>query len=162
MTRTILQIITGIALLNLISCGQDHRTMKELNRDKANIHYEVSGQGDTTLLFIHGSYIDQSYWKQQVEHFKNNYRVVTIDLPGHGTSGRERTFWSLDGFAKDVNYVVQELDLERVILVGHSMGADIALLAATASPAPYIGLIAVDHFKNAATPLPAEQVSAIL
>jgi sigma-B regulation protein RsbQ len=136
--------------------------MKELNRDKASIHYEVSGKGDTTLLFIHGSYTDQSYWKSQVEQFKNNYRVVTLDLPGHGTSGRERTFWSLEGFAKDVNYVVQELELDQVILIGHSMGADVGLLAITAFPQPYIGFIAVDYFKNAATPLPGEQVSAIL
>jgi sigma-B regulation protein RsbQ len=62
--------------------------MKEIKRDNAVIDYQVKGNGDTTLLFVHGSYIDQTYWKGQVDYFNSEYKVVTIDLPGHGKSGK--------------------------------------------------------------------------
>ncbi|MBA4056115.1 MAG: alpha/beta hydrolase, partial [Marivirga sp.] len=76
--------------------------MKEIKRDDALISYEISGSGEFTLLFVHGSYIDQTYWKSQVDYFRAEYTVVTIDLPGHGKSGRERKHWSVQGFALDV------------------------------------------------------------
>ncbi len=149
-------------MINLNSCSPGNKANKELKRDGAVINYQVSGTGDTTLLLVHGSYIDQTYWKAQVDHFKNRYRVVTLDLPGHGLSGKERQSWTIKGFADDVNYLVQELELKNVILVGHSLGADIGLVALTSQPGLYKGFIAVDFFKNAATPLPEEQVNGIL
>ncbi|MBC7849312.1 MAG: alpha/beta hydrolase [Chitinophagaceae bacterium] len=130
--------------------------MKELIRDNAHINYRIAGSGDTTLVFVHGSYIDQSYWYDQVTFFSGRYTVVTMDLPGHGLSGNDRADWSLDGFAQDVAMLIAELGLKNVILVGHSMGAEINLIAATTHKAPILGMIAVEFFKNAATPLPEE------
>src|SRR5450432_3059302 len=98
--------------------------MKEIKRDNAIINYQVTGSGDTTLLFLQGSYIDQTYWKNQVNYFSANYTVVTLDLPGHGKSGIERKHWSVQGFAEDVITVIKELNLTNVILIGHSLGAD--------------------------------------
>jgi sigma-B regulation protein RsbQ len=130
--------------------------MKEIKRDNAVINYQVAGNGDTTLLFIHGSYIDQTYWKDQVEYFNSQYKVVTIDLPGHGKSGRERTDWSVRGFAEDVNEVIKRLALNNVVIIGHSLAGDINLMAVSSQPGPIIGFIGIDNFKNAATPLPPE------
>jgi sigma-B regulation protein RsbQ len=127
--------------------------MKEIKRDNAVIDYQVTGSGDITLLFVHGSYNDQAYWKKQVEYFKNNYTVVTLDLPGHGRSGKDRKRWTIEGFAKDVEAVITELNLKNVVLIGHSMGAGIALMVATSFPEPLSGFIAIDYFKNAATPM---------
>jgi sigma-B regulation protein RsbQ len=130
--------------------------MKEIKRDNAIINYNITGSGDTTLLFVHGSYIDQIYWAAQVDYFSKNYKVVTFDLPGHGKSGRERIHWSVNGFAEDVSFVIKELNLKNVILIGHSLGGDINLIAAIAHPENIIGFIGIDNFKNAATPLPME------
>jgi len=138
---------------------------QEIKRDGAVINYHMSGQGDITLLFVHGSYIDQNYWSEQVSFFSPHYTVVTIDLPGHGKSGRDRKNWSLEGFAEDVIEVIKTLHLENVILIGHSIAGDVNLMAAVRYPEPIIGFIGVDNFKNAATPLPAQyqcQVSTIL
>jgi pimeloyl-ACP methyl ester carboxylesterase len=129
---------------------------KEIKRDSAVINYLVQGSGATTLLFVHGSYIDQTYWMDQVIYFRSKYKVVTIDLPGHGKSGRERTNWSVRGFAEDVNEVIRSLALENIILIGHSLAGDINLMAASSHPGPIIGFIGIDNFKNAATPLPPE------
>lgn len=130
--------------------------MKEIKRDNTIINYNSTGIGNTTLFFVHGSYIDQTYWKKQVNYFNPNYTVVTLDLPGHGKSGKERKHWSTQGFAEDVVTVIKELDLKNVILIGHSMGGDVNLIAATSHPKNIIGFIGIDNFKNAAMPLSKE------
>ena len=128
--------------------------MKEVKRDNAVIDYRIEGTGDTTLLFVHGSYMDQTCWNAQVNYFSKRYKVVTFDLPGHGKSGKERGEWSMYGFSEDVLTVINELELKNVILIGHSMAADINLMATISDPDEIIGFIAIDIFKNAATPLP--------
>ncbi|HTE32787.1 MAG TPA: alpha/beta hydrolase [Chryseolinea sp.] len=135
--------------------------MKSIKRDNTSIAYTSTGSGEITLLFVHGSYIDQSYWSKQVEYFKDSFKVVTIDLPGHGKSGRERQHWSIVGFADDVLAVIDRLGLQQVILVGHSMGAEISLIVASKSE-KVIGFVSIDYFKNAATALPAEIVQNTL
>jgi sigma-B regulation protein RsbQ len=136
--------------------------MKEIRRDNAVINYRVSGDGDTSLLFVHGSYIDQTYWLEQVKFFTPNFTVVTLDLPGHGMSGRERKQWSTAGFAEDIIAVLKELKLNNVILIAHSWGADVALMAATKYPEPVKGFIAIDYFKTAATQvIPQQEVDAV-
>ncbi len=129
---------------------------KEIKRDNAVINYVVTGTGDTTLLFVHGSYIDQTYWANQGSFFSRRFKVVTSDLPGHGNSARDRKHWSVKGFAEDVHALIKELNLKNVILIGHSLGGDINLIAATSYPENIIGFIGIDNFKNAATPLPQE------
>jgi pimeloyl-ACP methyl ester carboxylesterase len=138
--------------------------MKEVRRDNAVIDYQVSGNGNKTLLFVHGSYIDKRYWNEQVKYFSADNTVVTLDLPGHGQSGRGRKNWLVEDFAKDVVTLTGELNLKNVILIGHSLGADISLIAATSYSELFSGFIAIDYYKNAATPLPQEfqpQIEAI-
>jgi pimeloyl-ACP methyl ester carboxylesterase len=133
--------------------------MKENKQNKQNntaINWHVTGDGDIVLFFVHGAFTDQAYWKKQVDYFSKNYTVVTIDLAGHGKSGRDRTDWSVENFAEDVQFVIQQLNLKNVILIGHSIAADINLLAAARHPSQIIGFIAIDAFKNAGTPLPDE------
>jgi len=119
--------------------------MKEIKRDGAIINYQVSGKGDKTLLFVHGSYIDKTYWNEQVNYFSQGNRVVTLDLPGHGRSGRERKNWSVQSFAEDIVTLTKELDLKNVILIGHSLAADINLIAATSHPELFKEFIAIDY-----------------
>ena len=135
--------------------------MKVIKRDNAIINYNITGSGDTTLLFVHDSYIDQTYWEKQANYFNPNYTVVTLDLPGHGKSGTERKHWSTQGFAEDVVTLIKELNLKNVILIGHSFGGDIGLIAATSHLENIIGFISIDYFKNAATPLPDYEQQAI-
>jgi sigma-B regulation protein RsbQ len=151
-------IFTILVLTQFISCteNKNSKKMKEIKRDNAVINYQITGSGDTTLLFVHGSYIDQTYWNEQMKYFSPNYTVVTLDLPGHGKSGTERKHWSTQGFAEDVITVIKELDLKNVILIGHSWGGDINLIVATSYLTPVLGFIAIDYYKNAATPLSPE------
>ena len=72
---------------------QERMTAKQITiRDRqVEINYFQQGQGDTTVLFLHGWCIDGTYWKNQVEYFSKNYNVYAIDLPGFGKSKAERT-----------------------------------------------------------------------
>ena len=99
-------------------------------------------------MFIHGWTCDHTHWRFQVPEFRDSFRVVAIDLPGHGASGADRESWSIDGLGADVATVVRALDLKHVILVGHSMGAPVALAAAPRLRGILRGIVAVDALHN--------------
>ncbi len=130
--------------------------MATFKSNGTTIDYNIYGNGSVNLLFVHGSYIDQTYWTEQVKYFEKEFSVITLDLAGHGKSGRERENWSIEGFADDLVNLIKALDLENVILIGHSLGSDVNLIAASKFFEPIIGFVIIETFKNAATPLPAE------
>src|SRR5437764_14509369 len=124
--------------------------------DGVNLVCEVRGQGDTALVFLHGWCGDRAYWKHQADAFAADYRVVTLDQAGHGESGKDRKAWTAGGLAGDVEAVVKALGLRRVILVGHSMGGQVALLAAKRMPETVVAVIGVDTLQNAEVEPPEE------
>jgi pimeloyl-ACP methyl ester carboxylesterase len=130
--------------------------IKSIEHEGVNIAYGDVGAGDTTLLFVHGAFIDMSYWSAQVEHFRHRYRVITIDLPGHGKSGKNHTKWTIQRYGVYIRALIEEFRLSRVVLIGHSMGGDVILEVATQCPETVIGFIGIDNFKNAGTAMPQE------
>src|SRR6059058_4554693 len=124
--------------------------------DGLNLVCEVRGQGDTALVFLHGWCGDREYWKHQVGPFAADYRVVTLDQAGHGESGKNRTAWTVGCLAGDVGAVVKALGLRRVILVGHSMGGPVALVAAKRLPGTVVAVVGVDTLQNAEFKPPEE------
>lgn len=86
--------------------------------DGVPISYEVRGQGATTLVFIHGWSCDRNYWRHQVDSMQGEYRVIALDLAGHGASGKDRTDWSTPNFANDVAAVIRATDAKNVVLIG--------------------------------------------
>lgn len=112
------------------------------------IDYTDTGKGDTTLLFVHGWAINKTYWADQVNYFGKRYRVVTIDLPGFGKSGKNRTRWNTAAYGQDIKNVINQLGLKNVILVGHSMAGNIVLQGAVDAPEYVIALVGVDNFKS--------------
>lgn len=117
--------------------------------DGITIAYDVRGRGATAIVFIHGWCCDRSFWRNQLEAFADDYRVVSLDLAGHGQSGRSRESWSVAAFGADVQAVVEQLDLKQVVLVGHSMGGPVALYAAPRLADRVIGVVGVDTLHNA-------------
>jgi pimeloyl-ACP methyl ester carboxylesterase len=125
--------------------------------DGLKIVCDVRGKGDTCLVFLHGWCGDRGYWKHQVGTFAADYRVVAFDQAGHGESGKERERWSVGSLAGDVEAVVKALGLKRVVLVGHSMGGSVALMAAKRLPGTVVLVVGVDTLQNAEFKMP-EQV----
>jgi pimeloyl-ACP methyl ester carboxylesterase len=130
--------------------------------DGVPIHYDVAGLGSPALVFVHGWSCDRTYWERQMEAFQSNHLVVALDLAGHGDSGLDRKVWSMEAFGKDVASVVEKLDLNEVILIGHSMGGSVILEAERIVPRRVSALIAVDTFFNVEMILSQEQADQFL
>ena len=149
-------ILVALALLTLAACsstspptpapaaqvGPLARTVT--SPDGVAIAYTTRGAGDVAMVFIHGGYADSSVWRHQAEAFSDRYQVVTVDLAGHGASGRNRTSWTPGSFGDDVAAVVEREGLDRVVLIGSSMGGPVALEAAARLPGRVLGVVAVD------------------
>lgn len=112
------------------------------------IHYQEQGQGDTTLLFIHGWCIDGTYWNEQLHYFSEQYRCIALDLPGFGKSTAERTDWTLESYGEDVSGLIDHLKLQNVILIGHSMSGEVALEVALKNKPSVVGMVGIDNFNN--------------
>ena len=77
-----------------------------ISNNGVNIAYTDTGRSDTTILFIHGWAINKGYWANQISYFGKKYRVVTMDLPGFGQSGKNRDKWDTKTYGSDVNAVI--------------------------------------------------------
>jgi pimeloyl-ACP methyl ester carboxylesterase len=137
--------------------------VRSLASDGTEIRYRVYGQGEPALVFIHGWSCNSGYWDPQLNEFASRYKVVTLDLAGHGQSpaGRRRD-WSMANFGGDVAAVVRDAGLGRVVLVGSSMGGAVALAAARQLPGQVIGIVGVDTFRDLAAPYPKALTDPLL
>jgi pimeloyl-ACP methyl ester carboxylesterase len=128
--------------------------------DGVPIAYVTAGRGDVALLFIHGGFADSSFWRSQIAAFSDRYRVVAVDMAGHGDSGRERRTWSMAAFGEDVRAVVNALGLQRVVVIGNSLGGPVGLEAARIMPDRIVAVIGIDTLHDATAPVDAEQWDA--
>ncbi|KKN34271.1 hypothetical protein LCGC14_0795280 [marine sediment metagenome] len=118
-----------------------------ISSDGVEIHYKIYGTGEPTLVFVHGWCCDKSYWKEQIPYFSKSYRMVLIDLAGHGESGLNRKDWTMELFGEDVACVAKKLGITKIVLIGHSMAGQVILEAARWLP-NVIGIIFVDAFTD--------------
>jgi pimeloyl-ACP methyl ester carboxylesterase len=129
---------------------------KTLSADKVEIVYTSRGSGETAVIFIHGGFADRSFWTNQVKPFAAKYRVIALDLAGHGESGKNREKWDIFGFARDVRTVMEKENISRAVLVGNSLGGPVALEAARLVPDKVLGIVAVDTFQDIITAPPPD------
>src|SRR5512136_552932 len=104
-----------------------------------SIFYEVTGKGDAVVL-IHGGMLDHRAWKPQVEALARRYRVVTYDVAGHGQSPAPDRPWR---YYEHLRTLLGHLGIEHATLVGHSLGARIAIDLAIAHPEMVDGLVLI-------------------
>lgn len=130
--------------------------------DGVRIAYTVTGEGAPPLVFVHGWSCDRRYWDWQLRGFAKYHRVAGVDLAGHGDSGRNRARWTIEAFGADVAAVVEALDLERPILIGHSMGGDVIAETARRLKRPVAGMIWVDTYKRLGAPRTPVDIARIV
>ena len=123
-----------------------------MSPDNVHIEYQVFGQGDTAVILIHGWACDANYWNMQFDALKAHYTVVAMNLAGHGGSSANRSDWSIANYAADVAAVAREIPNARIVLVGHSMGATVALAAAPLIGPRVAGIVAVDALRSVGLP----------
>jgi pimeloyl-ACP methyl ester carboxylesterase len=108
-------------------------TSKPANIKSDLPHYSVSGKGSVIVL-LHGFLGSSDIWKSYARRLKESFKVITIDLPGHGNSETTPLAHSIDGMAEGVRNVIKSLEIRSCVLVGHSMGGYVTLAFAEKYP----------------------------
>jgi pimeloyl-ACP methyl ester carboxylesterase len=136
--------------------------------DGARIHYINYGKGDEALVLIHGWTQNADAWRENIAEFANHFRVIVVELPGHGQSDKPAepqskeekgkgekgkgegegaahyTLYSMDHFARAVDAVMRDAKVKRAVLVGHSMGTPVARQFYRKYPEKTLGIVIVD------------------
>lgn len=95
--------------------------------DGSLIFVEIFGQGQP-LVFLHGNSSSSRYFKKQVAYFSQTYQVIVVDSRGHGQTRSDAASISFDRMVDDLYQIFQVLEVQAAILVGHSDGANLAML----------------------------------
>jgi pimeloyl-ACP methyl ester carboxylesterase len=91
-----------------------------------NIAYNDQGTG-TPIVFLHAFPLNRTMWEPQVEGLSGRYRIITVDLRGHGESDAPLWRFSLEQYADDVAELMHHLSIPRAVLIGLSMGGYVSL-----------------------------------
>lgn len=102
--------------------------------DIAGVHVEVTGDGPRTVVLLHGFSDNANTWRRVVPALATRFRVVALDLPGHGRSTRAWPKPLVAGYAELVAEIMTELDVATAALIGNSMGACVAAVFASRHP----------------------------
>ena len=107
--------------------------LKTATFKKGRVTYSDTGKGRVVVL-LHGFLGSHEIWEQTITNLSKSYRVIAIDLPGHGGTDNFGYVHSMELIAKCVKKVLEQLKLKRYVLVGHSMGGYAALAFADLFP----------------------------
>jgi pimeloyl-ACP methyl ester carboxylesterase len=135
-----MRLLLGILLAIPISAPISAATV-----DGAKIHWTSKGSGKQAVILVHGWTCDETSWDSQVPVLSQQYRVITLDLPGHGKSDLPKDGkFSMTLFARAVEAVRAEAKIDKAVLVGHSMGTPVIREYARMYPKHVAGLVPVD------------------
>lgn len=149
MKKIKLCLLISFVCLSLVQFNCSSRKNSSVNSaDGTAIKYYTCGSGDPALVFVHGYASSHADWNFQTNYFSKKHKVVTLDLAGFGESGQKRKNWTMEAFGEDAAAVIRRLNLDKVIIVGQSMGAVVVLEAVTRIPDRVIGIVPVDMFQN--------------
>ncbi|MEO7672869.1 MAG: alpha/beta hydrolase [Pyrinomonadaceae bacterium] len=113
--------------------------------DGNKIHYYDIGneKNKNALIFVHGWTCNADFWKDSYSAFPS-YRVIAVDLIGHGKSDKPKALYSMEYFAKSVEAVMRNAKVQKAVFVGHSMGTPVARQFYRLYPDKTVGIVIVD------------------
>jgi pimeloyl-ACP methyl ester carboxylesterase len=98
------------------------------------IHYEAFGRGGQPVVFIHGWLGSWRYWMRTMEALSSDYRTYALDLWGFGDSDKSRERYSVADYTELIYAFLDQMGITNASLVGHSLGAIVALQTANQEP----------------------------
>ena len=119
---------------------------KYIRVNQLRLHYLDWGKGgDKTLLLLHGFMSHAHMWDNLATELSARYHVLALDQRGHGDSEwSKEAYYSIDSHFSDISVFIESLGLEKVVILGHSMGGRNALFYAACAPEKVERLILVD------------------
>jgi 3-oxoadipate enol-lactonase len=91
------------------------------NINGVDLAYTDQGHG-TPIVFVHGFPLSRAMWDPQVKVLSGQFRVITLDLRGHGESDAPLWLYTMDQFAQDIKGLLDHLSIQKAVLAGFSMG----------------------------------------
>jgi pimeloyl-ACP methyl ester carboxylesterase len=149
--------MTKNASFTSVADAQSHYT----SVGKHCVHYATIGKGSHAIVFVHGWCCNLGFWHEQVPLLADQARLILIDLPGHGQSGKPEANYSIDFFAKAVLAVLSAAKVDKAVFIGHSMGAAVLCRVHYHAPEKVTGLVSVDGLL-CRLPNPAAETRALL
>jgi Predicted hydrolases or acyltransferases (alpha/beta hydrolase superfamily) len=108
-----------------------------------NINVKITGKG-IPIVLLHGFMENLEIWNYICNDISNKYRVISMDLPGHGKSiftlEEKNTIFTMEKAAEIVKKIIDKENIQKAVFVGHSMGGYIALAMAEKYPEMFSGL----------------------
>lgn len=136
-------LIAGVQLVERQLAGLSSRTLEV---EGLTIHYYEGGPAEgETLLMIHGFGANRDNWLRFARHFTQRYHVIALDLPGFGESSKPDARYDVASQAARLNAFAKALQLDRLHLIGNSMGGHIAALHAARHPEQVLSLALLDN-----------------
>jgi pimeloyl-ACP methyl ester carboxylesterase len=108
------------------------------------VHYKSLGEGKAAVVFVHGWCCNLTVWRDQAAAFDGKVRMLFVDLPGFGQSDKPKIDYTMDVFAKGVDAVLKDSDVDSAVLVGHSMGTPVVRQCYRLFPSKVKALVFVD------------------
>jgi pimeloyl-ACP methyl ester carboxylesterase len=133
-----------------------------INTNGAAIHVTESGVGEPALVFLHYWGGSSRTWRLVIGRIGAKPHAIALDQRGWGASVATDGRYDLSTMADDVEFVVRQLELKRYVLVGHSMGGQVAQIVATRRPVGLQGLVLVAPAPPTSMPVPEERRAAML
>ena len=120
----------------------DHHIIKG---HAANIsYYEWGPKNGRPILLLHATGFHARVWDRTIAHLGEGFRIIAVDLRGHGLSGKTGVIKSWEEPARDVAELIERLKLTHIIAAGHSMGGHVATQLALMFPERFDGLVLLD------------------
>lgn len=98
------------------------------------LNFEISGNGSEALVMLHGFMENLTIWEEMEKHLSPHFTLVKIDLPGHGNSDVMANVQTMEQMADEVKKVADDLSLDKIHILGHSMGGYVSLAFAEKYP----------------------------
>jgi pimeloyl-ACP methyl ester carboxylesterase len=115
-----------------------------IKKEGITLAYQDINPDSPPMLFVHGWGCDHTALAPQAEFFRRSHRVVSVDLRGHGKSDAPHQDYTMAAFADDLAWLCTELALTKPVVVGHSMGGNVALELAARYPGIPASIVLID------------------
>lgn len=129
---------------------------------QGQLYIDDGGEAGLPVIFLHSAGGNTGQWRHQLRHLRTARRAIALDLRGHGRSALPANGdFGIDGMSQDVAALVDQLGLERFVLVGHSLGGHVATAYAGANPRRVAGLFLLDPASDGRM-VPTEQAEGLM
>jgi pimeloyl-ACP methyl ester carboxylesterase len=142
--KRIAVLIALFSAFTFTSFAETTAEVKWATLDGAKIRYlDTGGDAKKALVFVHCWTCNSDFWRDNLGAF-SQYRVIALDLPGHGQSEKPKIEYTIEHFAKAIDTVMRDAGVKKAVLVGHSMGTPITRRFYELYPKKTLGIVTVD------------------